>query len=147
MNIKFISFFYFPVAYTEKYPERPFKKVTVSRPLQRHPHISQLLRSQKRRKTFLNATNCVGEKGFITRLLFAFRTALIQFSTQSMSIVWWRAAECCSVVMVLVIRFWTLLEDLWTIWSCCLYVFYYYHILSYSLCSIFYQCIYGFIPV
>jgi len=27
------------------------------------------------------------------------------------------------------------LEDLWTIWSCCLYVFYeyYYHISSYSL--------------
>ena len=33
----------------------------------------------------------------------------------------------------------TLLEDLWTIWSCCLYVFYeyYYHISSYSLGSIF----------
>ena len=27
------------------------------------------------------------------------------------------------------------------------YVYYYYHILSYSLGSIFYQCIYGFIPV
>ena len=39
--------------------------------------------------------------------------------------------------MVLVIRCQTLLEDLWTIWSCCLYVFYYYHILSYSLGSIF----------
>jgi hypothetical protein len=56
-------------------------------------------------------------------------------------------AECCSVVMVLVIRCQILLEDLWTIWSWCLYVFYYYHILSYSLGSIFYQCIYGFIPV
>ena len=40
-------------------------------------------------------------------------------------------------------------EDLWTMWSCCLYVFYeyYYYICSYSLGSIFYQCIYGFIPV
>jgi lipopolysaccharide/colanic/teichoic acid biosynthesis glycosyltransferase len=28
-----------------------------------------------------------------------------------------------------------------------LYVFYYYHIASYSLGSIFYQCMYGFIPV
>ena len=36
-----------------------------------------------------------------------------------------------------VIRCRTLLEDLWTTWRCCLYVFYYYHILSYSLCSIF----------
>ena len=36
-----------------------------------------------------------------------------------------------------------LLEDIQTIGSCCLYVFCYYHILSYSLCSIFYQCIYG----
>ena len=51
--------------------------------------------------------------------------------------------------MALVIRCQTLLEDLWTIWSCCLYVFYeyYYHIPSYSIGSIFYQCIYGFIPV
>ena len=42
-----------------------------------------------------------------------------------------------------------LLEDLWTIWSCCLYVFYEYycHNPSYSLGSIFYQCVYGFIPV
>ena len=42
-----------------------------------------------------------------------------------------------------------ILEDIWTIKSCCLYVFYedYYHIPSYSLGSIFYQCIYGFIPV
>jgi len=40
------------------------------------------------------------------------------------------------------IRRQTLLEDLWTIWSCCLYVLYeyYYH-------NNFYQCIYGFIPV
>jgi len=44
--------------------------------------------------------------------------------------------------MVLVIRCQTLLEDLWTILSCCLYVFYeyYYH-------NIFYHCIYGFILV
>jgi len=51
--------------------------------------------------------------------------------------------------MVLVMRYQTLLEDLWTIWSCCLYVFYEYsyHIPSYPLCYIFYQCIYGFIPV
>jgi len=35
--------------------------------------------------------------------------------------------------MVLVLRGPTLLEDLRTIWSCCLYVFRYYHILSYSL--------------
>jgi len=41
--------------------------------------------------------------------------------------------------MVLVIRCQTLLEDLWTIWSCCLYVFYYYHISSYSLGSIFFN--------
>jgi hypothetical protein len=49
--------------------------------------------------------------------------------------------------MVLVIRCQTLLEDLWTIWSCWLYVFYeyYYHNPSYSLGSIFYQCIYGFV--
>jgi len=45
--------------------------------------------------------------------------------------------KCCSVVMVLVIRCQTLLKNLWTIWSCCLYVFYYYHILSYTLGSIF----------
>jgi hypothetical protein len=51
--------------------------------------------------------------------------------------VWWSVAKCCSVVMVLVIRCQTSLEDLWTIWSCCLYVFYCYYILSYSLCSIF----------
>jgi len=45
------------------------------------------------------------------------------------------AAECCSVVMALVVGCQTLLEDLWTVWSCCLYVFYeyYYHIPSYSL--------------
>jgi len=51
--------------------------------------------------------------------------------------------------MVLVIRCQTLLQDLWAIWSCCLYVFYkyYYHIPSYSLRSIFHQCIYGFILV
>jgi len=44
--------------------------------------------------------------------------------------------------MVLVIRCQTLLEDLWTTWSCCLYVFYeyYYH-------NTFYQCIYVFILV
>jgi len=62
--------------------------------------------------------------------------------------VWWSVAKC-NVVMVLVIRDQTLLKDLWTIWSCCLYVFYvyYYHIPSYSLGSIFYQCIYGFSPV
>jgi len=62
--------------------------------------------------------------------------------------VWWSVAECCSVVMVLVRRCQTLLEDLWTIWSYYLYVFYeyYYHIPSYSLGSIFYQCMYGFIP-
>ena len=38
---------------------------------------------------------------------------------------------------------------IWTIRSCCLYVFYeyYYHIPSYSLGSIFYQCMYGFISV
>jgi hypothetical protein len=40
-------------------------------------------------------------------------------------------------MMVLVIRCQTLLEDLRTIRSCCLYVFYYYHILSHSLGSIF----------
>jgi hypothetical protein len=36
-------------------------------------------------------------------------------------------------------KYQTLLEDLWTIWSCCLYVFYeyYYHNPSYSLGSIF----------
>jgi len=28
-----------------------------------------------------------------------------------------------------------------------IYIFYYYHILSYSLGSVFYQCIYGFISV
>jgi hypothetical protein len=39
--------------------------------------------------------------------------------------------------MVLLIRCQTLLEDLRTTWSCCLYVFYYYHIPSYSLGSIF----------
>jgi len=49
--------------------------------------------------------------------------------------------------LFIAVRCQTLLEDLWTICSCCLYVFYYYHILSYSLGSIFYQCIYGFIPV
>jgi hypothetical protein len=45
----------------------------------------------------------------------------------------------CSVVMVLVISCQKVLEDLWTIWSCCLYVFYEYycHIPSYSLSSIF----------
>jgi len=51
--------------------------------------------------------------------------------------VWWSVAEGCRVVMVLVIRCQTLFEDLWTIWSCYLYVFYYYHIPSYSLGSIF----------
>ena len=62
---------------------------------------------------------------------------------------WFFTSSCILTVMVLVIRCQTLLEDLWTIWSCCLYVFYeyYYHISSYSLGSIFYQCIYGFILV
>ena len=49
--------------------------------------------------------------------------------------------------MVLEIKCVTLLVDIWTIWICCLYVFCYYHILSYSLRSIFYQCICGCIPV
>jgi len=49
--------------------------------------------------------------------------------------------------MVLVIRCQTLLDDLWTIRSCCLYVFYYYHIPLYSFGSIFYHCIYCFVPV
>ena len=51
--------------------------------------------------------------------------------------------------MVLVIRCVTLLEDIQTTASCCLYVFCYYHILSHSLGPIFYQCIqeYGCIPV
>ena len=46
--------------------------------------------------------------------------------------------------MVLVIRCQTLLEDLRTIWSCCLYVFYkyYYHNPSYSLGSIFFINVY-----
>jgi len=44
-----------------------------------------------------------------------------------------------NVVMVLVIRCQTLLEYISTIGSCCLYVFWYYHIPSYSLGSIFYQ--------
>jgi hypothetical protein len=57
-------------------------------------------------------------------------------------VVWWSVAECCSVVMVLVICYQTLLEDLWTIWSCCSYVFYYYHISSYSLGSIFFLSMY-----
>ena len=50
---------------------------------------------------------------------------------------------------VLVIRCQTLLEDLWTIWSCCLYVFYEYcyHIPSYYLGSIFYQYIYIYIYI
>jgi hypothetical protein len=53
------------------------------------------------------------------------------------------------VCVCIVIRRQTLLEDLRTIWSCCLYVFYeyYYHIPSYFLGSIFYHCIYGFISV
>ena len=65
------------------------------------------------------------------------------------STMWWSVAECCIVVMVLVIRCQTLLEDLGTIWSCCFCVFYeyYYHNSSYSLGSIFYQYIYGFSPV
>jgi len=50
-----------------------------------------------------------------------------------------KCRECCSVVMVLVIRCLKLLEDVQTIGSCCLYVFCYYHILSYSLGSVFYQ--------
>jgi hypothetical protein len=56
----------------------------------------------------------------------------------------WSEGNCatcysCSAVMVLVIRCLTLLEDIQIIGSCCLYVFCYYHILSYSLVSIFYQ--------
>jgi hypothetical protein len=43
-----------------------------------------------------------------------------------------------SVVMVLVIRCPTLSEDIQITGSCCLYVFCYYHILSYSLGSIFF---------
>jgi len=39
--------------------------------------------------------------------------------------------------MVLVIRCLPLLEDIQTIGSCCLYLFCYYHILSYSLVSVF----------
>jgi hypothetical protein len=65
---------------------------------------------------------------------------LLSFSPVSTNIrILWSVAECCSVVMVLVIWCQTLLEDIWTIWSCCLYVFYKYcyHIPSYSLCSIF----------
>jgi hypothetical protein len=55
------------------------------------------------------------------------------------SIVHWSVADCCSVVMALVTRCQTLLEDLRTTWSWCLYVFYeyFYHIPSYSLGSIF----------
>jgi hypothetical protein len=45
-------------------------------------------------------------------------------------------------MMVLVIRCPTLLEGIWTIWSSCLYVFCYYHILSYSLDSIFFINVY-----
>jgi hypothetical protein len=45
------------------------------------------------------------------------------------SVVGWSVAKCCSVVMVLVIRCPTLLENIQTIWICCLYVFCYYHIL------------------
>ena len=57
---------------------------------------------------------------------------------------WWSVSECCSVAIVLVIRCQTLLEDLWIIWSCCLYVFYeyYYHIPSYSLGSVFFINVY-----
>jgi hypothetical protein len=71
----------------------------------------------------------------------------LQWSEAKCSEVWWSVAECCSVVMVLVIRCQSLLEDFRTIWSCYLYVFYCYHILSCSLGSIFYQCIYGSISV
>jgi hypothetical protein len=39
-----------------------------------------------------------------------------------------------------IIRCPTVLEDIQTIGSCCLYVFCYYHILSYSLGSVLYQC-------
>jgi hypothetical protein len=49
--------------------------------------------------------------------------------------------------MVLEIRYLSLLEDIQTIWSWCLYEYCYYQIYSYSLDFIFYQCIYGCILV
>jgi hypothetical protein len=61
----------------------------------------------------------------------------------------WSVAECCSVVMVLVIRCQTL-EDLWRIWSCFLYVLYdYYHniffINVYMVLFVFNNVIYAFL--
>jgi len=45
--------------------------------------------------------------------------------------------------MVLVIMCQTLLEDLWKIWSCCLYIFYeyYYHNNFLSMYIWFYSCL------
>jgi len=53
---------------------------------------------------------------------------------------------CCWVVLLCIIIWWICIDileesvaSIWTIGSCCLYVFCYYHILSFSLGSIFYQ--------
>ena len=50
---------------------------------------------------------------------------------------WWSVAKSCSILLVLVIRCPKLLEGIQTIWICCLYVFYYYYILSHFLGSLF----------
>jgi hypothetical protein len=60
---------------------------------------------------------------FVGRHCFPTNTST---TAENTSEVWWSVAECCSVVMVWVMCQ-TLLEDLWTIWSCCLYVFYEYY--------------------
>ena len=51
----------------------------------------------------------------------------------------WIYFESHIIIIIIIIRCQTLLEDLWTIWSCSLYVFYeyYYNIPSYSLGSVF----------
>jgi hypothetical protein len=55
--------------------------------------------------------------------------------------VWWSVAKCCSVVLVLEIRCQTLLEDIQTIWGCCLYIYT-------AVISFFHiYCIYGCVPV
>jgi hypothetical protein len=80
----------------------------------------------------------------------AFVQPLLEWKNNKYYSVKWSVSECCSVVMVWVIRCHSLLEDLRTIWICCLCVFYeyYYHntfIPVYVVLFLFYNVIYAFL--
>ena len=148
MNIKFISFFFTFLLLTRRNTQKDLSRKSRCHDLCSDiPIYHSCYVHRKGGKRFLMLQTVSAKRASLPDCYLLFVPLWYSFLHKACLLVWWRAAECCSVVMVLVIRCRTLLEDLWTIWSCCLYVFYYYHILSYSLGSIFYQCIYGFIPV